>query len=315
MPTDSSETPRMVLAVDHRFDLFTKLLSASPVHPAAAERERAADLKQVVFEGLLKAIENGVPKSQAAIWTDSDLGEAILLRGRSMNLNTMMSVERARVAEFRFEDALGFSERLANLDVTYAAARVPYNPGEEMQVNEAQQRKLRRLSEISRSSGPGLLLELFMRPTQAQIDQSGSIEAWNAGVRPGLIVQAIRELQDAGVEPDLWALRGIDNTAAMATATAQAQVDDRKTGVLFTLGDDFALESKQSSDLAEDLINLAARTPGCRGLVIGPAVYAEELRLYNDGEIERDDAGARIAEHYNAAFTSYTTALRTSDVA
>jgi myo-inositol catabolism protein IolC len=300
----------MVIAVDHRIDLFTELLSASPVHPAAAERERAADLKQVVFEGLLKAVENGVPKSQAAIWTDSDLGESILLRGRGMNLNTMMSVERARVAEFRFEDALGFSERLSNLDVTYAAARVPYNPGEEPQVNEAQQRKLRRLSEISRSSGPRLTLELVMRPTQAQLDQSGSVAAWDENIRPGLIVQAIRELQDAGVEPDLWALRGIDNPAAMATATAQAQVDDRKAGVLFTLGDDPSGEP----DLDQDLINLAARTPGCRGLVIGPAIYAADLTAYNAGEIERDQAAARIAERYNAAYTRYTDALRTSDV-
>jgi len=300
----------MVLAVDHRIDLFTELLSASPVHPAAAERERAADLKRVVFEGLLKAVENGVPKSQAAIWTDSDLGESILLRGRGMNLNTMMSVERARVAEFRFEDALGFSERLSNLDVTYAAARVPYNPGEEPQVNEAQQRKLRRLSEISRSSGPRLTLELVMRPTQAQLDQSGSVAAWDENIRPGLIVQAIRELQDAGVEPDLWALRGIDNPAAMATATAQAQVDDRKAGTLFTLGDD----PSEEPDLNQDLINLAARTPGCRGLIIGPAIYAADLGAYNADEIERDEATARIAERYNAAYTSYADALRTSDV-
>jgi myo-inositol catabolism protein IolC len=123
-------------------------------------------------------------------------------------------------------------------------------------------------------------------------------------------VQAIRELQDAGVEPDLWALRGIDNPAAMATATAQAQVDDRKAGVLFTLGDDPSGEP----DLDQDLINLAARTPGCRGLVIGPAIYAADLTAYNAGEIERDQAAARIAERYNAAYTRYTDALRTSDV-
>ena len=61
MPTVSTEIPMMVLAVDHRVDLFTELLSASPVHPAAADRERAADLKQIVFEGLLKAVENGIP--------------------------------------------------------------------------------------------------------------------------------------------------------------------------------------------------------------------------------------------------------------
>jgi len=307
MPTNSADTPKMVLAIDHRFDLFTELLSASPVHPTAAERERAASLKQVVFEGLLKAVENGVPKSEAAVWTDSDLGESILLRARGMNLNTMMSVERARVAEFRFEDALGFSERMSNLDVTYAAARVPYNPGEESMVNEAQQRKLRRLSEIARSSSPGLTLELIMRPTQAQLDQSGSVEAWDTDVRPGLIVQAIHELQDAGVEPDLWALRGIDNAAAMATATAQAQVDDRKAGVLFTLGGEMELD--------QDLINLAARTPGCRGIVFGPAIYADHLRAYNEEEIDRDEASVRIAERYNAAYISYTAALSTSDVA
>lgn len=315
MSTDAAETPMMVLAVDHRFDLFTELLSASPVHPAAAERERAANLKQVVFEGLLKAIENGVPKSQAGIWTDSDLGESILLRGRSMNLNTMMSVERSRVAEFRFEDALGFSDRLSNLGVTYAAARVPYNPGEEPQVNEAQQRKLRRLSEICRSSGPKLTIELVMRPTQVQLDQSASLEAWDAEIRPGLAVQAIRELQDAGVDPDLWALRGIDNTAAMATATAQAHVDDRKVGVLFTLGDDPGEVSGDGPGMDQNLIGLAARTPGCRGLVIGPAIYAADLSAYDSGEIERDEASARIAERYNAVYTNYTDALRTSEVA
>lgn len=310
MPTDAAEIPMMVLAVDHRFDLFTELLSASPVHPAAAERERAASLKQVVFEALLKAIENGVPKSQAAVWTDSDLGESILLRGRGVNLNTMMSVERARVAEFRFEDALGFSDRLSSLGVTYAAARVPYNPGEESQVNEAQQRKLRRLSEICRSSGLKLTLELVMGPTQAQLDQSASVEAWDAEIRPGLIVQAIRELQDAGIEPDLWALRGIDNAAAMATATAQARVDDRKAGVLFTLGDNFS----DASNMEQDLINLAARTPGCQGLLIGPAIYASDLGAYDAGKIERDEASSRIAERYNSAYTSYTDALRTSEV-
>ncbi|MDA1258584.1 MAG: DUF2090 domain-containing protein [Chloroflexi bacterium] len=311
MSTDAAEKPMLVVAVDHRFDLFTELLSASPVHPAAAERERAANLKQVVFEGLLKAIEDGVPKSQAAIWTDSDIGESILLRGRGMNLNTMMSVERARVAEFRFEDALGFSERLTYLGVTYAAARVPYNPGEETQVNEAQQRKLRRLSEICRSSGPKLTLELVMRPTQAQLDQSASVEAWDAEIRPGLIVQAIRELQETGVEPDLWALRGINNPAAMATATAQACVDDRKAGVLFTVGD----ESSSTAELDQDLVNLAARTPGCHGLVLGPSIYATDLSAYDAGEIERGEAGARIAERYISAYTSYTAALRTSDVA
>ena len=97
----------------------------------------------------------------------------------------------------------------------------------------------------------------------------------------------------------------------MATATAQAQVDDRKVGVLFTLGEG----SPGEMELDQDLINLAARTPGCRGIVFGPAIYADHLRAYNDEEIDRDEASVRIAERYNAAYTSYAAALSTSDVA
>ena len=97
----------------------------------------------------------------------------------------------------------------------------------------------------------------------------------------------------------------------MATATAQARVDDRKAAVLFTLGDDFS----GSPEMDQDLINLAARTPGCQGLVIGPAIYAADLGAYDADEIDREEAAARIAKRYVSTYASYTDALRTSEVA
>jgi len=86
------DRPLFILAIDHRVDFLRELIGAQEGLPTAAERERAAQLKQVAYEGIVKAIEEGLPKSHAGIWTDTDLGEAVLLRARQMSLATAFSV-------------------------------------------------------------------------------------------------------------------------------------------------------------------------------------------------------------------------------
>ena len=84
--TDSN--PLFVVALDDRVDFCAEVLSTSGA-PTAAERERAADLKRVVFEGITAAIENGLAKSRVVVWADSDLGESVLLRARAMSMATV----------------------------------------------------------------------------------------------------------------------------------------------------------------------------------------------------------------------------------
>jgi 5-dehydro-2-deoxygluconokinase len=312
MPIDSPDELTFIIAVDHRVDICTELLEAAAGQPSAAAMQRASELKDVVFAGLMNAVEAGVPKSQAGLWSESNIGEAALLRARAINLKTAVSIERPRVAEFQLEDALGFAAALKRLAATYAGTRVFYNPDGDVGANQSQRLQLRRITEISRSEGPRLLLELNVLPTDEQREAGGKLGSWERQVRPALLVRAIRDLQDAGIEPHVWAFEPPMDPTAAATIVAQAFVDDRQPALLFAVGNDSAMEPK--SPVHDDIAWLAARTPGVSGLVIGPAAYYRYLASHAGGDLTRDAAVAAISERFRRLRSLFTEARRTSNV-
>ena len=55
------------------------------------------------------------------------------------------------------------------------------------------------------------MFELLVPATPAQMDRvRGDQAAYDLRVRPELMLRTIRELQDAGVEPDVWKVEGLD---------------------------------------------------------------------------------------------------------
>jgi len=292
MPIETPETAHLfVLAIDHRVDLCREILGSQAEQPSADERERAAALKQLVFEGLVQAIEGGVAKSHAAIWVDSDLGEAVLLRARAMALPTVVSVARPDIETFRLEDGGGLIEKLARLGASYAGARVPCRPGTTREERDARLSALRILSETCRSKGPSLLLELVALPSENDLREDGGITEWSEKVKPLLTVDAMRELQDAGVEPSVWVVEPPVDAKAAATIAGHGLTPSERTAV-----------------------QTAARTTGVSGLVAGPTAYFRQLALHSSPEMERADAVAEIASRFGALCGAFTQARHTSDV-
>ena len=318
MPVETPETTHLfVLAIDHRVDLCREILGSQTEQPSADERERAASFKQLVFEGLAQAIESGVAKSNAAIWVDADLGEAVLLRARAMALATVVSVGRPGTEAFRLEGGAAQVEKLARLGASYAGARVPYRPGMTREEREARLSALRILSETCRSEGPSLLLELMVLPSDNDLREDGGIAGWDEKIRPLLTVEAMRELQDAGVEPSVWVMEPPADARAAATIAGQAHVDDRVgVSVLFAVGNEPGIEYADTGLAPQErtAVQMAARTMGVTGLLTGPAAYFRQLALYNSGDMERADAVAAIASRFGALCDAFSDARRTSDV-
>ncbi len=317
MPLETQDAGHLlVLAADHRIDLRKEILGSDGDSPSAVERERAAAFKQMVFEGLAQAIEASVPKSRAVIWVDADLGEAVLLRARAMALATAVSVERPGGDTFRLEDAAGLSERLGRLGASYAGVRVLCRAGITREERDAQLSALRLLSEACRSEGPSLLLELVVLPSDGALT-AGDAAEWNEKAGPLLAVEAMRELQDAGVEPSVWVVEAPTDARAAATIAAQAHLDDRVgISVLFAVGNEPDAGRTDPAPTAEQQaqIRLAARTLGVTGLLVGPAAYFGELALYNSGEMDRGEAVSRIASGYRHLCEAFSQAHHTSDV-
>ena len=81
------------------------------------------------------------------------------------------------------------------------------------------------------------MFELLVPPEKAQLDKlKGDKKAYDRELRPRLMVEAIRELQDAGVEPDLWKIEGLDRREDCEEIVAAARRGGRDQVGCIVLG-------------------------------------------------------------------------------
>lgn len=302
-----------VAAIDHRVDFIKDLVGDEGPVPSAASYEQAADLKGIVFAAIADAVESGLPKSQVAIWADTDLGEAVLLRGRGISITTVASVERSGPQHFQFQNALGFSEGLKLIGASYAGARINHNIEGDLAESEAHLKSLRRLSEIARSEGPPLIIELNIPPTRNQVARLDDLEEWKRDFRPAVLLETMRSLQNDGVEPAMWVLDAPDQPIPANALAAQAYVDDRvDVRVLFAVGNERS--DKTDLEAMDSAIRLASRTAGVNGLVLGPAVYEPTLRAHLAGEMTQAEAVDALSEIITSIATRFVEAGTALDV-
>ena len=91
---------------------------------------------------------------------------------------------------------------------------VRYNPEGDVELNQRQAQRLARLSRWLRKHDRKLLLELLVPPTTEQLDRYEDAATYDNELRPYLLVEAIRSLQTADVEPDVWKIEGLERPNA-----------------------------------------------------------------------------------------------------
>ncbi len=313
MIQDITGSPLTFMAgIDHRINFCRELVGANG-EPTADERNRAARLKSVVFNAMRQAVESGIPKSQAAVWSDSDLGEAVLLRGRGMSLLTAVSSDqRTEGGTSELSPTRGW-DVATRLDSDFAGVRINYNPDSPRHIREQAQDNLFRLSRKCRSGNRGLLVELIASPTRRQIERTGGYEE----ARTMVLLESMRQLQDAGIEPAVWVMEPPADRRAASALAAQAHLDERYgIQVLFVVGSepDPSDESDYPTRPEEDMTTLAARTLGTTGILIGPAAYFAQLAQLNQGLITVEEATDRIARRIHSLHRVFMDARATADV-
>ena len=298
------------VAVDDRID-FCRDLVGSANNPSAAQREEAASLKGVVFDGLLKGIEPGIPQSRSWLWTDVDLGEGAHLRARAMALPSG-AVIRPPVTS---PSMLGYVEgNITSADRLGASAvllSTTYNPEANVKFRKARQKMLRRIAVQCGNSGLRLFLELV--PGLALARRSNTTGEQTAMY----LVEGMRQLQDASVDVSGWVVEAPVDPKAIAVIAGQARVDDRKdVSVMFRVSNSArSTSNRTSADLTDlQIARLAARSPGVDGVMVGPGAFVSQLRQLRNGSLDRGTAVNLIAASLCRIWDSYEAALRPSEV-
>ncbi len=169
-----------------------------------------------------------------------------------------------------------------------------YNPQGDRALNERQAARLKRLSDfLADTNRSRFMFELLVPPEKAQLDKlKGDKKVYDLEVRPRLIVEAIHELQDAGVEPDLRKIEGLDrrDDCEEIVTAARAAGRDRVSCIVLGRGED---DQKVRNWLA-----VAASVPGFVGFAVGRTTFWNPLVAWRSKKATREQAVAEIAGRY-----------------
>jgi myo-inositol catabolism protein IolC len=274
-----------ILAFDHRGS-FEKMVG---------DVERVPGAKTLIWEGFQRAVEEGVPKSFAGILTDGQYAAGVAREAKAGGYLLSMPVEKSGQAEFDFEYGDAFGEKIEEFDPDFSKVLVRYNPEGDRELNERQIAKLRRLSEWLHERHRKFLFELLVPAEPAQLESvGGSEERYDTELRPQLMLEAILQLQNGGVEADIWKIEGIEDREACREIAELARREGRDHVSCVVLG-------RGASDAkVDEWLRAAAGLDGYVGFAIGRSIFADAVKAYAadpDG-FDREAAVEQIAANY-----------------
>jgi myo-inositol catabolism protein IolC len=290
-----------ILAFDHRGS-FEKMFGVTGI-PSDEDVARIRDGKAVIFEGFAKAISDGAPSDAAGVLTDEQYGADLARKAKANGWTLAMPVEKSGIDYFDFEYGDDFGAHIEEFDPTFSKILVRYNPEGSAENNEKSRIGLKKLDDWLKSKDRKFLFELLVPAEDAQLATvDGDADRFDAEVRPGLMRTAIAELQDAGIEPDVWKIEGIDTRADCDGIAAQARSGGRDHVGCVVLG------RGADSAKVDHWLQQGAGVPGYIGFAIGRTIWSDGLKGFRDGSISRDDAVAQIAANYLSAIKVYRAA-------
>jgi 5-dehydro-2-deoxygluconokinase len=288
------DKPLYVLPFDHRAT-FSKTMFGwqGPLSPE--QTAEIAAVKQVIFDAFKAAVGGGVPKDRAGILVDEQFGAAILRDARTQGFISACPAEKSGQDEFDFEYGPDFARHIEQFDPTFCKVLVRYNPEGDKALNQRQAARLRQLSDYLHKSGRLYMFELLVPPTAAQLQRLGNDKkAYDLQLRPALMVQAIHELQDSGIEADVWKIEGIERNEDCERVVAAARRAGRdKVGCII-------LGRGEDDQKVRQWLTTAASVPGFTGFAVGRTTFWDPLVNYRAKKITRDAAVAQIAASYRA---------------
>jgi myo-inositol catabolism protein IolC len=282
-----------ILAFDHRGS-FQKKMFGIQGDPTPEETDTIADAKRLIFEGMELAVRGGVDAAATGVLVDEQFGSDIPRRAREEHLVLAMPVEKSGQDEFDFQFGADFGEHIAKFDVDFAKVLVRYNPDGDPEMNERQLGRLKELADWLHANDGKFLFELLVPAEPAQLESvGGDADRYDAELRPQLMKQAIKNIQDFGIDVDVWKIEGVDAREDAEALARQTRAGEGREGVVCVV-----LGRGASDDKVDHWLRQAAPVEGFVGFAIGRSIWWDALKGFLDGNLDREAAAEMIADNY-----------------
>ena len=307
MTTLGFDRPLYILPFDHRGSFQKKMFGWD----GALSPQQTAEIavaKRVIYDAFTAAVQAGVPKEKAGILVDEQFGATILRDASAEGYSTSCPAEKSGQDEFDFEYGEEFGNHIEAFHPTFCKVLVRYNPEADPDLNRRQSLRLRRLSEYlhNNKSRSRFMFELLVPAEKAQLERfQGDKKAYDLKLRPQLMAQTIEELQDAGVEPDVWKIEGLERREDCEKIVAAARRGGRNWVGCIILG------RGEDDRKVREWLTTASAVPGFIGFAVGRTSFWDPLVDWRGKKITREAAVAEIARRYQEFVEIFETQNKT----
>lgn len=281
----------LFLAADHRRS-FERLFGLThPVDDTTAAQLRAA--KVLVVEALASIRDDRPQLGGLGVLLDDLYGADATAAAHDLGVAVAVAFERSgqEVLAFEHDDwRRRLDEVAAGGGDVFAKVLVRHRVDGDPAGNALQLARLGEVDAACRDTGVPLLLEVLTPYRQRELDDTSGDEL-ESSLRPRLVVDAIADIQAAGVRPALWKVEGTADPDACRSIAAQARSGGHDDVGLVVLG-----AGAPATKVNEWL--RSAATAGYTGFAVGRSIWADSLMAWRTGEIDADAARATIAARY-----------------
>jgi myo-inositol catabolism protein IolC len=285
-----------ILAFDHRGS-FQKKMFGIEGDPTPEQTETISDAKHLIWEGMVAASEKGLDQQTAGVLVDEQFGAPrnIPAEAKQRGFKLAMPVEKSGQNEFDFDYGSDFGAHIEKFDPDFSKVLVRYNPDDpDREMNERQLGRLKQLADWLHENDRRFLFELLVPATDEQLEKvGGDSDRYDSELRPELMRRAVQEIQDFGIEVDIWKIEGVDESSDCEMLARQTRTGEGRENVVCVV-----LGRGASTEKVEQWLRAGANVDGYIGFAIGRSIWWDALKGFLDGSIEREAAAEQIADNY-----------------
>lgn len=282
-----------LLAFDHRRSYEVALADAS--------RDVLAAGKAIVANALAATFGEGDAQPGTGLLIDSDYGPRVLEQVPD-GLATALAIERSGQRIFEVEHS-DWTSTLDSLTPTFAKVLVRFRADDAPADRSLQIERLREVQAALADRPTRFLFEIL---TPLTADEQARAETDLDDVRLPILSNAITELHDSGLDPDLWKVEGLDHAASCAAIAQQCRAA-RSDVQLVVLG-------AGAPAATVDRWLVAAAEGGYDGFAVGRSIWKDPLTAWASGKLSEVEAAQEVVsryQHFVDVFTATADALGT----
>ena len=289
-----------ILAFDHRGTITKGLLGVEGREPTQDEANKVSEMKEIIFDGFLKANEYGITGGDPAILVDETFGLEVQQKAKEMNIKFAAPVEKSGQKVFDFEYGDQFGEKINEVGADFVKILVRWNPDDEEEIRETQGNRIKELSDWLSENDKKFLLEFLVPATEEQLASVENDQArYDSEIRPKLAVKVVEEMRERGADPDIWKIEGLDTSEDCEKVAHAIRTGDREDVIAVVLG------RGASDEKVNEWLRAGSSVEGYKGFAIGRSIFWDALKGFHEGEKSREEAVEEIAQSYLGFLSVY----------